>query len=130
MRPRVSVLCVVKDAAGNVSVVFRERRCLESSKEIVFMTLHIGSGGDLHVESSGSSICITVRGLERVTGLFVFIFTSARVLGEGQEIAAASARALCCERCSWKCVRGVPGAAVFGLLEGNCAYGATHWVWG
>ena len=65
------MLCVVKDAAGNVSLVFWERRCLESSKEIVFMTLHIGSGGDLHVESSGSSICITVRGLERVAGLFV-----------------------------------------------------------
>ena len=64
-------VCVVKDAAGNVSLVFRERRCLESSKEIVFMTLHIGSGGDVHVESSGSSICITVRGLERATGLFV-----------------------------------------------------------
>ena len=92
------------------------------------MTLHIGSGGDLHVESSGSSICITVRGLERVTGfrLFVFTFTKARVLGEGQEIAAASVRALCCERCSWKCVRSVPGAAVFGILEGNCVYGATH----
>ena len=65
------MLCVVKDAAGNLSSVFRERRCLEPSKEIVFMTLHIGSGGDLRVESSGSSICITVRGLERVTGLFV-----------------------------------------------------------
>ena len=63
------------------------------------MTLHIGSGGDLHVESSSSLICITVRALERVTGLFVFTFTRARVLGEGQEIAAASARALCCEKC-------------------------------
>ena len=111
------MLCVVKDAAGNVSLVFRERQCLESSKEIVFMTLHIGPGGDLHLESSGLLICITVRGLERVTGLFVFTFTRARVLGQGQEIAAASARALCCERCSWKCVRGVPGSAVFGILE-------------
>ena len=81
MQSRVSVLCVVKDAAGNVSLVFRERRCLESSKEIVFMALHIGSGADLHLESSGSSICITVRGLERVSGLFVFTFTRARVLG-------------------------------------------------
>ena len=112
------MLCVVKDAAGNVSLVFRGRRCLESSKEIVFMTLHIGSGGDLHVESSGSSICITVRGLERVTGLFVC--TLARVLGEGKEIAAASVSALCCERCSWKFVLSVPGAAVFGILERNC----------
>ena len=59
------MLCVVKVAAGNVSLVFRERQCLESSKEIVFMALHIGSGGDMHVESSGSSMCITVRGLER-----------------------------------------------------------------
>ena len=50
------MLCVVKDVAGNVFVALRERQCLESSKEIVFMTLHIGSGGDLHVESSGSSI--------------------------------------------------------------------------
>ncbi len=124
------MLCVVKDAAGNVSLVFRGRRCLESSKEIVFMTLHIGSGFDLHVESSSSLICITVRALERVSGLFVFIFARVHVLGEGQEIAAASARALFCESCSWKCVRGVPGAAVFGILEGNCVYGATHWVWG
>ena len=130
LQPRVSVLCVVKVAAGNVSVVLRGRQCLESSKEIVFMTLHIGSGGDLHVESSSSLIRITVRALERVTGLFVFTLTRARVLGQGQEIAAASARALCCERCSWKCVRGVPGAAVFGILEGNCVYGVTHWVWG
>ena len=88
------MLCVVKDAAGNVSLVFRERRCLESSKEIVFMTLHIGPGGDLHV-GSGSSICFIVRRLERVAGTF----TRARVLGEGQEIAAASARALCCGKC-------------------------------
>ena len=94
------------------------------------MTLHIGSGFDLHVESSSSLICITVRALERVTGLFVFIFTRARVLGEGKENAAASVSALCCERCSWKCVRSVPGAAVFGILEGNCVYDATHWVWG
>ena len=77
------MLCVVKGAAGNVSVVFRGRRCLEFSKEIVFMTLHIGSGFDLHVESSSSSICTTVRGLERVTGLFVFTCTRARVLGGG-----------------------------------------------
>ena len=111
------MLCVVKDAAGNVSLVFWERRCLESSKEIVFMTLHIGSGGDLHVESSGSSICITVRGLERATGLFVC--TLARVLGEGKENSAASVSALCCERCGWKCFLSVPGAAVFGILEGN-----------
>ena len=124
------MLCVVKNAAENVSVVFREWQCLESSKEIVFMALHIGSGGDLHVESSGSSICVTVRGLERVTGLFVFTSTKARVLGRGQEIATASVSALCCERCSWKCVLSVPGAAVFGVLEGNCVYGATHWVWG
>ena len=67
----------------DVSFVFQERRCLGSSKEIVFMALHIGSGGDLHVESSGSLICITVRGLERVTGLFVFTCTRARVLGGG-----------------------------------------------
>ena len=92
LQPQASVLCVVKDAAGNMSSVFRERRCLESSKEIVFMTLHIGSGFDLHVESSSSLIFITVRALVRVTGLFVFIFTRARVLGEGQEIAAARAR--------------------------------------
>ena len=59
------MLCVVKGAAGNVSVVFRERQCLESSKEIVFMALHIGSGGGLHLESSGSSICFIARGLER-----------------------------------------------------------------
>ena len=110
--------------------MFRERRCLESSNEIVFMTLHIGPGGDLHVESSGSSICITVRGLERVIGLFVFTSTKARMLGRGQEIATASVSALCCERCSWKCVLSVPGAAVFGILEGNCVYGATHWVLG
>ena len=122
------MLCVVKDAAGHVSFVFRERRCLESSKEIVFMTLHIGSGGDLHEESSGSSICVTVRGLERVTGLFVC--TWERVLGEGKEIAAASVSALCCERCGWKCVLSVPGTAVFGILEGNWVYDATHWVWG
>ena len=76
------MLCVAKDAAGKVSLVFRERRCLESSKKIVFMGLHIESGGDLHLESSGSSTCITVRGLERVTGLFVFTSTRARVLGE------------------------------------------------
>ena len=120
------MLCVVKVAAGNV---FRARQCLESSKEIVFMALHIGSGGDLHVESSGSSICITVRGLERVTGLFVFTCTRTRVSGGGQEIAAASVSALCCERCSRKCVLSVPGAAVFGILEGNCVYDATHWVW-
>ena len=119
------MLCVVKDAAGNVSLVFRGRRCLESSKEIVFMTLHIGPGGDLHV-GSGSSICFIVRRLDRVAGTF----TRARVLGEGQEIAAASGSALCCERCSWTCVLRVPGAAVFGILEGNCVYGATHWVWG
>ena len=82
------MLCVVKDAAGNVSVVFRERQCLESSKEIVSMALHIGSGGDLHLESSGLLTCITVRGPERVTGLFVFTSSKARVLGGGQEIAA------------------------------------------
>ena len=82
------------------------------------------------VLSSGSLIRITVRALERVTGLFVFTLTRARVLGQGQEIAAASARALCCERCGWKCFLSVPGAAVFGILEGNCVYGATHWVWG
>ena len=117
------MLRVVKDAAGNVSVVFRERQCLESSKEIVTMALHIG-------QSSGLLICITVRGLERVTGLFVFTSTKARVLGGGQEIATASVSALCCERCSWKCVLSVPGAAVFGTLEGNCVYDAAHWVWG
>ena len=121
------MLCVVKVAAGNV---FRARQCLESSKEIVFMALHIGSGGDMHVESSVSSICITVRGLERVTGFFVFTSTKARVLGGGQTIPAASVSALCCERCSRKCVLSVPGAAVFGILEGNCVYDATHWVWG
>ena len=60
-------------AAASVSALCCERcgwKCIlsvpgaavfESSKEIVFMTLHIGSGSDLHVESSGSSICITVR---------------------------------------------------------------------
>ena len=82
------------------------------------------------VLTSGSLICITVRGLGRVTGLFVFTFTRARVLGGGREIAAASVSALCCERCSWKFVLSVPGAAVFGILEGNCVYDATHWVWG
>ena len=82
------------------------------------------------VLSSGSLVRITVRGLGRVTGLFVFTFTRARVLGGGQEIAAASVSALCCERCGWKCVLSVPGTAVFGILEGNCVYDATHWVWG
>ena len=48
----------MKVAAENVAVVFRGRQCLESSKEIVFMALNIGSGGDMHVESSGSSMCI------------------------------------------------------------------------
>ena len=97
------------------------------------MALHIGSGGDLHLESSGLLICITVRGLERVTGLFVFTSTKARVLGGGQEIAAASVSVL-------RVVKDAAGnvSVVFrerqclesSVLEGNCDYGATHWVWG
>ena len=94
----------------------------------------LGEGQEIAAASGSAlcerSICVAVRGLGRVSGLFVFTFTKARVLGEGQEIAAASVRALCCERCSWKCVRSVPGAAVLGTLEGNCVYDAPHWVWG
>ena len=76
------MLCVVKGAAGNVSVVFRGRQCLDSSKEIVLMALHIGSGGDMHVESSGSSMCITVRGLERSHWVFcLHLYESARARG-------------------------------------------------
>ena len=105
--------------------MFRERRGLESSKEIVFMALHIGSGGGLHLESSGSSICFIVRGLERSPAPL----RERACLGKAKKLQPQVA-VLCVVKDAAGRVLRVPGATVFGILEGNCVYGATHWVWG